>query len=423
MVADTTYYDLLGVSTAASGLEIKKAYRRAAIRLHPDKNPGDEEAASRFQEVGHAYQVLSDVELRRAYDVNGPQLSVPSGGFEDPSEFFSVIFGGDAFKPWIGELSLLQELSRSAELSGKEGEATAQGAAGNVPQIEAAGLDDNLATYEDECRVKKAAAIDLLVETLLARLMLFTESDMKDDVAELFLAIIGYDAESLKMESFGLQILHTVASIYKAKAKIFLKNQTMFGWGGFWSLVKDKGSTVKDTINAVTSALDAQRTLLEYEKMQQDIAYHQRLDAGETQAEITLSKQHLDAATTTNSHINDDHKEPQDQINAKQPPVPERHTPEEVAEMEKYVTGKILGAAWLGCKFEIQSTTRAVCDRILDDETVPIAKRTARARALLLVGNVFASSSRTAAEDEEARVFEELVAESSKKRTKKKPSL
>lgn len=55
-VVDTTYYDLLNVSPSASDLELKKAYRRAALINHPDKNPGDEEAQYRFQEIAKAYQ-------------------------------------------------------------------------------------------------------------------------------------------------------------------------------------------------------------------------------------------------------------------------------------------------------------------------------------------------------------------------------
>lgn len=96
MVVDTAYYELLGVQANATSLEIKKAYRKAAIRLHPDKNPDDPLAAAKFQEVGEAYQVLSDEKLRAKYDKFGKQESIPTEGFEDPSEFFSMIFGGEA---------------------------------------------------------------------------------------------------------------------------------------------------------------------------------------------------------------------------------------------------------------------------------------------------------------------------------------
>ena len=82
MVVDTTYYDLLSLQPDATSLDIKKAYRKAAIKLHPDKNPGDPTAAAKFQEVGEAYQVLSDDNLRSKYDKYGKQESIPSEGFE-----------------------------------------------------------------------------------------------------------------------------------------------------------------------------------------------------------------------------------------------------------------------------------------------------------------------------------------------------
>lgn len=56
MVADTEYYDRLGVTVTATELEIKKAYRRLAITHHPDKNPGDETAHTKFQQISEAYQ-------------------------------------------------------------------------------------------------------------------------------------------------------------------------------------------------------------------------------------------------------------------------------------------------------------------------------------------------------------------------------
>jgi DnaJ-class molecular chaperone len=100
MVVETAYYDALGVPPTATELEIKKAYRKLAIKLHPDKNPGDETAHAKFQEIGEAYQILSDDQLRAAYDKYGKEGAMPSSGFEDPSEFFTMIFGGEAFVDW-----------------------------------------------------------------------------------------------------------------------------------------------------------------------------------------------------------------------------------------------------------------------------------------------------------------------------------
>jgi curved DNA-binding protein CbpA len=479
MVVDTTYYDLLGLEASATALEIKKAYRKAAIRLHPDKNPNDPTAAAKFQEVGEAYQVLSDDTLRQKYDKFGKQESVPKEGFEDPLEFFSMIFGGEAFKDWIGELSLLQELTKSAELSGavdKEAEGAegteakaeaksqpaeprselrseplrpepprpaeaspaASGAptasASSTPAASAAGalyLDskpaaegqltpeqveeqrrkEELEKFEEECRLKKIETKKELAKKLVDKLSLFTETDMKPDVAQLFKLKLQYEAESLKMESFGLQILHTIGAIYRTKLKIFLKNQTFLGFGGLWWLMKEKGGVVKDTFKTITTALDAQLTMQEYTKMQEDNEYHLNKDKEEEEAaqrELEAKQEEVAEAQKKVEEIKAADK------------APEKHSAEELADMERYLMGKVLAAAWSGSKYEIQSTVRGVCDNILGDKEVPLHKRVARAKALQLVGEVFSKVERTEAEDEEARVFEELVAEASKKREKKR---
>ena len=65
------YYEVLGVQKSASADEIKKAYRKAAMKYHPDRNPGDKEAEAKFKEVGEAYEVLSDDSKRQRYDQFG----------------------------------------------------------------------------------------------------------------------------------------------------------------------------------------------------------------------------------------------------------------------------------------------------------------------------------------------------------------
>lgn len=120
MVVDTEYYDLLGVDIAATDMEIKKAYRKKSILEHPDKNRNDPAATERFQAISEAYQVLSDKNLRANYDKSGKEKAIPKGGFEDAAEQFSVIFGGEAFAPYIGELTLLKNLQKQEELHAEE---------------------------------------------------------------------------------------------------------------------------------------------------------------------------------------------------------------------------------------------------------------------------------------------------------------
>jgi len=92
------YYKILGVERNASEADIKKAYRRLAIVHHPDKNPDDESAAERFKDIGEAYNVLSDRQLRARYD-SGADLEDDSNfqraSHVDISQLFSM-FGGSA---------------------------------------------------------------------------------------------------------------------------------------------------------------------------------------------------------------------------------------------------------------------------------------------------------------------------------------
>ena len=105
------YYEVLGVSRDASPEEIKKSYRKLAVKFHPDKNPGDHTAEEKFKELGEAYEALSDPDKRAAYDRYGHAAFSGGmgggggrggfGGFHDPMDIFSQIFGG-GFEDFFG---------------------------------------------------------------------------------------------------------------------------------------------------------------------------------------------------------------------------------------------------------------------------------------------------------------------------------
>ena len=115
MADKKNYYEILGVDKKATPEEIKAAYRKLAMKYHPDRNQGDEAAAEKFKEVNEAHETLSDQQKRAAYDyeLEHPGMGAGfggfgGGGFEDISDIFSSIFsgfggGGRATRSNIGE--------------------------------------------------------------------------------------------------------------------------------------------------------------------------------------------------------------------------------------------------------------------------------------------------------------------------------
>ncbi|MFV9996344.1 MAG: DnaJ domain-containing protein, partial [Francisella endosymbiont of Hyalomma asiaticum] len=95
------YYEILNVSKTASSVEIKRAYRKLAMKYHPDRNPGDKKSEIKFKEISEAYEILSDDGKRARYDQFGhagvnQQAGAGASGFGGFEDIFDTFFGGGA---------------------------------------------------------------------------------------------------------------------------------------------------------------------------------------------------------------------------------------------------------------------------------------------------------------------------------------
>jgi molecular chaperone DnaJ len=114
------YYEVLGVAREATAEEIKKAYRKMAMKYHPDRNPGDTEAEARFKEAAEAYEVLCDAQKRKIYDVYGHQ-GLKNSGYSGPGsaeDIFSSI--NDLFGDLFGFCSRFRQRNPNAPVPGDD---------------------------------------------------------------------------------------------------------------------------------------------------------------------------------------------------------------------------------------------------------------------------------------------------------------
>ncbi|KAJ7765427.1 X-domain of DnaJ-containing-domain-containing protein [Mycena maculata] len=449
---ETEYYELLGVGVEADDTELKKAYRKQAMKYHPDKNKSAD-AEEKFKDISKAYQVLSDSNLRAVYDKNGKSMVDKEGGMnmDDAAGFFANVFGGERFVDYIGEISIMKDMTAHAttmmtdeekaemEKAMNEGSSTplggaAQSGASQSTLFSASGTptststgtptgapgaptgsktsppktpppsytsqtpasitmhaeaDSPLPSAKDRKQRSKItpeqreklreqdrerqrvmeARVAMLTAKMIERLRPFVEAkhpgDKDDAETQAFEKRMKREADDLKLESFGVELLHAIGNVYMMKASSFMKSKKFLGIPGFFSRLKEKSDLVKDVFGVIGSALSVRDLMIEMEKQQA------KGELGE----------------------------------------------EELRALEMDVTGKIMLASWRGARLEVVQVLRQVVDNVLKDPEASDIVLYNRAKGLLITGAIFKSTVPDES-DEERRELERMVAEAAAPKSK-----
>lgn len=290
-VLETEYYELLGVSASATTAQIKKGYYQVAKIHHPDKGGSEE----KFKQISVAYEVLSDPDKRERYNKYG-KAAFEKGDdiFTDPRELFKDMFGGEKFKEFFGEVSFEQHFSATSDPGEQE-----------------------------------AHRIITLRAQLLAKLEPYLEGNEED-----FKQSITTQAEELKAEERGAELLYHVGYVYRQEAK-----QHLGGLGGTFAEWREKAHLIKETWGAIKSAI--------------------RLEVA--QQELQAKQMEGELGTQT----------------------------EEQAELEAAVQSEGMGALFRMGKLETENTMRKVCESVLGDLDISKSERRRRAKGLRIMGEIY----------------------------------
>ncbi|KAA1075014.1 hypothetical protein PGT21_027044 [Puccinia graminis f. sp. tritici] len=377
---ETEYYDILGLTPKATALEIKAAYRRMALKMHPDKNPDDPDAGEKFKSLAVAYNTLSDPQLRKKYNEFGKQQE-NGGGFVDPEAVFSTLFGGEKFQDIIGTISLGQEMKTAMQKESNEDEeqendtgsqlvsasqqppaTSSSPKATTKPTLtpEQKAKQDAVAQAEAEERKRvRDARVTKLAEKLKSKLYLYTEQaeeEFDQQVMDSVKMMWEIEKESLAEESFGPELLRTVGSTYLAKSKRCLTATATGAWGGGVALVGGWFHSAKSTAHVLSETVGAVRAAYDVKAVFDELA------KAEAEGGPGLSE-------------------------------------ERKKELEELAAKKGLRALFMGAKLEVESVIREVCDRILEEPGVSREVIRKRAVALGILGSVFETAKNKNGED------------------------
>lgn len=333
----TEYYDILGVSPTASAAEIKKKYYALAMQYHPDKNNSGE-AEEKFKKISEAYQILGDPQLRKKYNEFGPGRGVaPEDGFLDPEELFQQQFGGDRFVDIIGELAIGKHFKSMMARQGDKEDDDGEEGKTKVDKKERT-MEERLQEIEER-KKEREARVDKLTQNLINKLSPYVTAtgSTAADEEKSFIEAITVESEDLKVQSFGVHLLHSVGYVYSLKASEYLSKKEFLGIPSLFHRIRMKGHTVSETFSTVKSAVDVHSTFVQIQE-------------GEKRGTITA-----------------DEKE----------------------KLTEEATKKGIFALWQGSKLEVESVLRSVCDKVLSDPQCDKVTLRRRAEGLNIIGEIY----------------------------------
>ncbi|MCO5588303.1 hypothetical protein L7F22_042258 [Adiantum nelumboides] len=393
-VADMEYYDLLGVSANSTDLDLKKHIVKLQSKIiQTKKKPTDEV------------------------------------GLKEATEMFGNLFGGERFIDLIGEISLLRDFGKASEImmTEEEREEIEKNMRKNKGKI-ILKLQLNKQQFQPanlQLHLQHQQAVHLLVARLEKQVQLLEQMqqqlleqmqhpqpippkkqlwlparnlasqkltpeqrqklealekekreaeekriiDLTQKLKDRIRPFVEARNPDLKLESFGIELLHTIGNIYLTKSTTWVKSQrqNFLGVPGFFSRLKEKGSMVKETWGLMGSAMSVLVSM-------EDIA--RRQEKGDVDEE-------------------------------------------EMRKLEQDMSSKMLLATWRGARSEVNGVLRKVCDNVLHEKGIDNKTLLYRARALAFLGAIY-KSVQPEEGDEERRELERLVAEAAGKNKKKK---
>ena len=371
-VKETQYYEILKVKTTASSAEIKKSYYELARKLHPDKNPDDPDAHSKFQKVGEAYQVLSDPNLRGKYDSRGKD-GLGDIPVVDASAFFAALFGSDQMEMFVGKLQMAVMAEGGSDLTRDETRilqdrrvvrlainlaAILDGYAAVRPPVT---TDDKTNENDQEEKLREKAALEKF------------EAQMKPI------------AQSLANAAHGPKMLKQIGFVYEKQAEQVLTDPVAgFGtWADLgvrsnFAAMEQNTNRTKTQFSAMKAAFDAFGTV---KKIAEEEEGYMKEDEEEGGSEKNAGEGDRGSAENTTKK--------QEKETKKKPPLTEAEIMQRRAQHQKDVMPHILETLWNVSALDIESTLRSVCDKVCHDKSVKKLVRKKRCEALSVLGKIF----------------------------------